>query len=160
MVEEYEELRLEKSGDVVAYFAPHFKVSPVMKNDLKKFVLPRAKGQNIRDLRMIVQEIVVQGTFVDSEGLPAEHAAALVALFGKDPVTANDQINRLQYYTFFGGKMKLYVGADSYDADTLSELDIEDGHYPTVFIAEVRPSSLAGLGKREYTIRFDVGFQR
>lgn len=160
MVEEYEELRLEKDGVVVAYFAPHFKISPVLKNDLKKFVLPRARGQAIRDMRIIVMEVIVQGTFVDSDGLPPLHATALETLFGKSPVTAVDQVNRLEYYGWFGGKMKLYVGTDRYNADDLSELDIEDGRYPTVFIAEVRPSNLAGLTKREYTIRFDVGFQK
>ena len=157
---DYTSLRLEKDGTVVAYFAPSFKVSPLLKNDLKKYPLPRARGQGIRDMRIIVMEVVVQGTFEDSRNLPEDHKDALVALFGQAIVTERDQVNRIQHYANLGGKMKLYVGSDSYTAENLGEQDLEAGIYPTVFIAEVRPPHLSGLTRVEYMVRFDVGFQK
>ncbi|RLG72447.1 MAG: hypothetical protein DRO11_02180 [Methanobacteriota archaeon] len=158
----YNEIVLKQGSTIVAYLAPNFTVEPVIKNNPINFARPRGRGPLTKDLGRVNLEIVVQGTFLDSDELPPDHVAALETLFGVapgTPITAVDQVNRLWYYAWEGGRFILEDGADTWDAETAVALDIEDGTYPSVIIGEVRRTADAGVTKRTYMIRLIPGFK-
>jgi len=155
----YDAIRLVKNSVVVAYLAPNFTVKPAMINDLKTFLLARGRQSKSNDIGKWGHEIVAQGVFAHSDNLPADHKAALIALFGVDPVTPKMQINRVKYYALTqGGAYDFYDDGDEYTATSLGAIDIADGVFPTVFLKEVRPSSTGGLTRMPYTIRLVVSF--
>lgn len=156
----FDEIVLKQGSTIVAYLAPNFSVEPVLKNNPINFARPRGRGPLTKDLGRINLELVVQGTFLDSTSLPPDHAAALVLLFGKNPVTAIDQINRLWYYGWEGGRFTLKDGDDEWKADVVGDLDIAEGDYPSVIIGEIRRTASAGVTKRTYMIRLIPGFER
>jgi len=155
----YDAIRLVKGGTVVAYMAPSFTVKPGLINDIFKAHLARGRQTKANDKGKWSHELVVQGVFDHSDNLPADHKAALIALFGTSPVTPKMQINRVKYYALTqSGPYDFYDDGDEYTADTLGAIDIADGVFPTVFLIEVRPSSNAGLTRMPYTIRLLVAF--
>lgn len=164
----HREIRLEKRhpddeiDGVVAYLAPNFEVNPVLSNDLKTGdSLQRWPNNIIRDFRLITHEITVQGAFEHSEELPKSHRDDLEELFGKSPVTARDQIDRvLRYAKTHGGPFELYDGFDEYTATTGGNTDYQTGTFPTVQISEIRRPSTSGVSWTEYMIRMTVGVER
>lgn len=158
---DYDAIRLEtQDGEVIAYLAPAFKVTPMMKNDLMKNVLPRGRGTKIRDVNKWAWELTVQGQFEHSSNLPTDHQDALESLFGSLPVTARQQVNRIRHYikTVESG-MVLYENSDEYSATNIDDVDFEDGKFPTVFVTEFRPPRTGGHSRMEYMIKMDVGFE-
>ena len=156
----HEEIRLEKNGVVVAYFAPNFQVTPIDAHDLKPFILPRGRGTRAKDLQMWRGEITIQGEFEHSDNLPTAHRNALTTLFGHSPVTAMEQVNRIRHFArTTTGTYDLFVGENSYNANTSDDVDIENGVFPPVFIMEIRPPRTSGLTRVNYMVQFLEGFQ-
>lgn len=157
---QYEEIRLEKNGVVICYFAPNFIVTPISANNIEPFILPYARGTRAKDTLRWKNEITVQGEFESSEGLPHDHKTALETLFGKSPVTAIDQVNRLKHITQTeDGNYELYIGDNQYNAPDPESVDRENGIYPPVFVMEVRPPTQAGKSRVNYMVKFLEGFQ-
>jgi len=149
----YDSVRLENDGVVVAYLAPNFQVDSVVKNDVLTFTVP---GQTTRafDHLTIKKELTVQGTFLDSDDMPADQKAAVEALFG-GPATAADQVNRIEYYMrSVGGAFDFYNQDDEYTATTTAGVDIENGVFPQVFITEMRPIIVGGITRRSWVLKF------
>lgn len=157
---DYEAIKLTKQdGTVVAYFAPAFKVTPVMKNELIKKVMPKNKGTKIRDINKWQWEVTVQGQFEHSDNLPQDHQNALESLFGSLPVSARQQVNRIRHLIQTTDEaMFLYENADEYTATSKSEIDIENGIFPTVVVEEFRPPRTGGHSRFQYTVKLVVGF--
>lgn len=154
-------IRLEKDGTVVAYFAPNFEVTPTLDNDLKGNPLPREDTAIIRDMRLITHELTIQGVFEDSRNLPDAHKTALESLFGTAPVTPRMQANRIESYMFtVGGPFDFYEGNDSYTASQTSALDWESGVKPMVNISQFRPPQEAGMDRWEYVCKLKPGMER
>lgn len=162
MASGFDALRLEtQDGTIVAYFAPAFQVTPISRNDLVKTVLPRNRGAQIRDLNKWLWEVTVQGDFEHSDNLPADHKAALEAIFGSLPVTARQQVNRIHHYARITDEgMFLFDAGDEYVALNLGEQDLEAGIFPTVFIDEFRPPRTTGLSRVNFMVKMTVGFER
>lgn len=157
----YDEIVLKQGSTVITYLAPNFKVEPVMKNNIINHPRARGRGPRVIELRRIILELVVQGTFLDSTSLPADHVTALETLFGETPgtlITAVRQVNRVMDYMWEGGEMQLKNGDDDWKASTSGTLDIAAGTYPAIYMAEARPGANAGVTKREYMLRFIPGF--
>ena len=159
---DHTDVRLETpDGDVVAYFAPNFEVTPQFSNDLYTAERSEKAPAIARDNLRYTHELSVQGIFEHSDALPPAHAEDLEGLFETSPVTARDQVNRLVYYaTQVGGPFHLYEGEDEYTATDAEEVDVEAGVYPTVQIAGVQPPSHGGLSRFEYAVDFVVGVPR
>lgn len=157
---EYDAIRLEtQDGDVVAYFAPAFQVTPMDKNDLMVNVLPRGRGTRVRDINKWQNEITVQGQFEHSSNLPDDHQSALESVFGSLPVTPRQQVNRIRYFARTTDEaMILYENEDEYSATNMDEVDLQDGVFPTVFIQEFRPPRHGGHQRMEYMVKLVVGF--
>lgn len=161
MTDDHTYLRLEKDGVVVAYLAPNFIVQPSATNDL--FYESRANGKApiLRDKLIVKSEWVLQGTFLPSTSLPAAHSAALVALFGKNPVTALDQVLRVWNYFFtVGGPYNLFWDTLQFTATTEAGINIGAGIFPQVSIAEFRPISHSGKVAQEYIFKLNSGLVR
>lgn len=157
----YDEIVLKQGSTVIAYLAPNFKVEPLMKNNIINHPRARGRGPRVIELRRIILELVVQGTFLDSTSLPSDHALALTTLFGEAPgtlITAVRQVNRVMDQMWDGGVMQLENGDDTWEANSSATLDIAAGTYPAVYLAEARPGANAGVTKREYMLRFIPGF--
>ena len=155
----YTTIQLKRGGVVVAYFAPNFQVTPIDSHDLNVFVLPYGKGTKAKDVQQWKSELTVQGEFEHSTNLPGDHRAALETLFGKSPVTAMDQVNRIRHFARTSpGTFELYVGENEYRAASPAQVNVSQGVYPPVFIMEIRPPKQAGLSRVTYTIRFLEGF--
>lgn len=155
-------VRLETpGGGVVAYFAPNFEVKPTFANDLHEAERSGDDPPVVRDSRRYSHDLSVQGVFEDAANLPAAHAADVEAMVGTSPATARDQVNRLVYYaTQVGGPFHLYEGDDEYTATDPADVDLQNGVFPAVQIAEITPPSQAGLPRFEYAVDFVVGVPR
>lgn len=158
---EYDAMRLTKQdGTVVAYFAPNFKITPIMKNDLKNEPMPYERGTKVRNILKWTEEFTVQGQFEHSENLPDDHKTALESLFGKSPVTARDQVNRVKWAAkSYESAFYFYDNTDEYTATSPSEADYKNGVFPTVFIDEFRPPRTGGHSRMEYMTKFIVGLE-
>ena len=156
----YTDIWLEKGSTVVAYFAPNFKQEFPMVNDLKVYRRPRGNLTKFKDFQLWDMSVVLQGIFETSDNLPADHKAALIALFGKDPVTARDQVNRIRSFAVNSpGAFNLFIGTDRFTATAVGGVDLAAGMFPTVAIREIRPPKPAGVSRIDYLIRFIVGFE-
>lgn len=155
----YTNIRLEKTdGTVIAYFAPNFEVRPILDNDLFANALPRGSPTIVRDLRKYQHEITLQGVFEHSNNLPSDHATALENLFGFSPVTARDQVRRVQRIALnTGGPFHFYDDPDQYTETDEANVDIANGIYPTVNLDQFRPPSQGGLDRQEYVVKLSVG---
>lgn len=154
-------IRLLHGSTVVAYFAPNFNVSPMGKNEL--FVRARANGDVpiVRNRILARVELVLQGAFLDSTQVPAAHKAALEALFGTSPVTADMQILRVwKYFLTEKGPFRLYWGDLQFTAETDGAVNIANGVFPVVSIDEFRPVETGGRTRREYVMKLVVGVPR
>lgn len=156
-------VRIETTdGTVVAYLAPNFEITPTLKNDL--FAQDVTDGKTVaRDNQIVRHEIVAQGAFEHSDSLRSAHASALTSLFGKSPVTARDQVNRIEHYMKYeGGPFHFYEGSDEYTATTQDSVDVQASPAikPVVQLDEFRPPSEAGLSRFEYMIKMVVGVPR
>ena len=156
----FDEIVLKQGSTTIMYLAPNFKVEPVMLNNIINHPRARGRGPRVIELRRIILELVVQGTFLDSTSLPSDHATALEALFSTPgtPVTAVQQVNRVMDFMWEGGEMQLKNGDDTWEASSKTSLDIAAGTYPAIYMAEMRPGANAGVTKREYMLRFIPGF--
>ena len=65
----YTRLLLNDDSTVVAYLAPNFKVSPVMKHKLHSWEMPDGESTKVKDIGQWRWETVVQGTFYNSDSL-------------------------------------------------------------------------------------------
>lgn len=168
---DHTEIRLEKGGDVVAYFAPNAEAVGVADNALEPSggaPLPGNRPQRVRDFQKISDEVTVQGTFMPSHdpntgqpNLPDPHVADLQTVFGQDIVTAKDQVNRIRHFIHAeGGPFELYDGGDEYTAGGSSGVDWENGVFPVVQVSQFRPTSLGGVNRIEYTLKLTVGTPR
>lgn len=159
---DHRNVRLETTdGTVVAYFAPNFEVKPRFSNDLHEAERTGEDPTIVRDGQRYSHELSVQGVFEDSPNLPQAHADDVEALVGSSSATAREQVNRLVYYaTQVGGPFHLYEGDDRYTATDPTDVDLQNGVYPAVQIAEVAPPSQAGLPRFEYAVDFVVGVPR
>lgn len=125
-----------------------------------KNVLPRGRGTRIRNILGYQEELTIQGQFEHSDNLPPAHQNALESLFGSLPVTPRQQVNRIKYYAKTDNNaMNLYEGSDEYTATSDSDINIQNGVFPTVFIEEIRPPRMGGHARMEYTIKLAVGFE-
>lgn len=159
----FDEIRLEKDGTVVMYLAPNASVRPVASNDLQVKRRPRGRPAIARDVARWKDEIVLRGNFEDSDQLPEDHEAALVALDSdwSAPVSARQQVNRIDHFVHeVGGPFELYEGGNQYTATDPSEVDRRAGVFPTVQISEFRPPSDAGGSRYEYTLKCVQGVVR
>lgn len=157
---EHTNIRLEKKdGTVIAYFAPNFEVTPQDKNDVLHTSRP-ARLAIARDRGRWVSEIVVQGKFQHSSELPPQHQQDLEDLFGKSPVTPQDQVNRLRAHTVYSdnpGSLNFFHIDNEYTASSLQEADIQAGVYPEVAVMEIRNPEQAGTPQKSYMIRLAIG---
>lgn len=155
------DVRLETpDGDVVAYFAPNFEVQPKLGNDLYAAERAGATPAVVRDNQQYSHELSIQGVFEDAANLPSAHASDVESLVGT-PATARDQVNHLVHYaTQVGGPFHLYEGDDEYTATDASAVDVQNGVFPAVQIASIKPPSQAGLPRFEYAVDFVVGVPR
>lgn len=155
------EIRLETTGGtVIAYFAPNFRVEPVLKNDLFAEPMPGGDSSVVQDVGTIRHEVTVQGVFEHSDNLPSGHVSALETVFGHSaPITAREQVNRIKHYMFEGGPFNFYDDTDSYTATSNAGVDRANGTYPTVALDEFRPPSEGGFGRFEYVAKLVVGVE-
>lgn len=161
---DHEQIRLETiDGDVVAYLAPNAETTPVLDNDLFNQAPGRGDPQIVRDIQKITFEISAQGTFMDSDELPDAHRSDLETVFGKTPVTAMDQINRVVHYVHDpseGGPFRFYWRGNEFTATDADGVDYEDGVYPVVNVDQFRPPTQGGFSRGEYTLKMIVGVSR
>lgn len=166
---DHTDIRLEKNGDVVAYFAPNSEAVGVADNSLEPkggAPLPGDRPQRVRDFQKISDEVTVQGVFMPThsdgqQNLPDAHVSDLESVFGKSPVTAKDQVNRIRHFMHTqGGPFELYDGSDEYTASGASGIDWENGVFPVVQVSQFRPTSLGGVNRIEYTLKLTVGTPR
>lgn len=168
---DHTEIRLEKGGDVVAYFAPNAEANAIADNELEPnggSGLPGDKPARIRDFQKITDEITVQGVFMPThdaetgqQNLPSDHVDDLQDLFDQDTVTARDQVNRVrQFMHVEGGPFELYDGDDEWTAGTASGVEWENGIFPVVQISQFRPTSIGGISRIEYTLKLQAGTPR
>ncbi len=103
----------------------------------------------------------ISGAFLGTnEGLPADHTAALLALFGVGAVTAQMQTDRLRYYAeVLGGSFNLYVRNRSYSAATAGAVNMPAGTYPRVVIKNIRETIKPGVSRIETICSFVVGIR-
>lgn len=171
MQSDHTEIRLEKNGEVVAYFAPNFEVQPTADNDLEPgggMAMPHGRPPRVRDFRKIMEEVTVQGQFHDTHdpetgtpALPADHISDLQTAFGKEVVTARDQVRRIRHFMHeVGGPFELYEGDDEYTAGHAGAVDWENGTFPVVQISQFRPPQMGGHSRFEYTVQMVVGVPR
>lgn len=156
----YDDIRLEtKDGEVIAYFAPNFEVNPMDRNEIGHN--PRVnRVALVRNRNKWTSELTIQGNFEHSEEVPIEHKNALESLFGKSPVTPQDQVNRLRAFTVYSDSeesLNFYHMGNSYIVSRSSEVDVLSGLYPEVAVGEIRTPEEAGLGRKEYMINLLIG---
>lgn len=161
----HDSIRLEQpDGTVIAYLAPEFEITPQDRNDVFEAGRGAAREPIVRDNGLWTSEIVAQGAFVHSDELPPTHRSALQTLFGQQTVTPLDQINRLRALTVYAqpGAVHFYHRSNEYRASSASGIDVQNGVYPAVAIAELRnPEDGDISGNRaEWLIRMSVGLQR
>jgi len=159
----HEEIRLETlDGTVIAYFAPNAEVTRSFDNDVTQEGLPGGdEASLVLDFGQWTTEVTVQGFFESSEGLPQAHADDLETLFGKSPVTAQDQFNRLVGFTAYGqtGPYALYNEGNEYTATGQAGVDVQAGTYPAVAVSQIQPSRVSGETREAYTVRFNAGVE-
>jgi len=166
-MEPHERIRLETLGpdpEVIAYLAPNAETNRSFDNSTETFALPDGESSAVSlDFGSWTAELTVQGFFESSESLPEAHKNDLESqdMFGKSPVTARDQFNRLLDMTVFGGTgpYALYNEGDEYRAQTQGEVNVADGIYPGVVPSQIRPALNSGETREAYTIQFDVGVE-
>lgn len=159
---DHTDLRIETpGGDIVAYLAPNFEVTPVVDDDL--VVRNRARGDPaiVRDLRRITEQVTVQGVFEHSSNLPSAHRNDLQSVFETtSEVTPRDQVNRIKSYMYTqGGPFYFFDGNDEYRIQDQSNIDWANGLFPAVSIAQFRPPNEAGAPRHEYVIKMAVGLE-
>ena len=165
MVEPHEQIRLETlSGETIAYFAPNAEVTRSFDDDLNVSGLPDPSSPPlVLDFSTWTIEVTVQGHFETTAtgGLPQAHVDDLETEFGKSPVTAQDQFNRLIDMVVFGeaGPYALYNEGDEYTATTAAEVDVANGVYPAVSIEQIQPGLNSGETRESYTIKFRPGVE-
>lgn len=161
----YDAIRLETvEGEVVAYFAPVFEVTPTDTNEV--FESPRGDDRTaiVRDNGLWTSELTIQGTFHHSDALSADFQDALQTLFGQQTVTPDDQINRLRSMTVYAAPspFHFYHRENEYTQTSAEGLDVEDGVYPAVGISELRvPEDGETSGNQaDFLVRLSVGLER
>ena len=165
MVEPHEQIRLETlSGETIAYFAPNAEVTRSFDNDLAVEGLTEPdEPPLVLDFSTWTIEVTVQGHFETTAtgGLPQAHVDDLETEFGKSPVTAQDQFNRLIDMVVFGeaGPYALYNEGDEYTATTAADVDVANGVYPAVSIEQIQPGLNSGETRESYTIKFRPGVE-
>ena len=165
MVEPHEQIRLETlSGETIAYFAPNAEVTRSFDDDLNVSGIPDPESPPlVLDFSTWTIEVTVQGHFETTAtgGLPQAHVNDLETEFGKSPVTAQDQFNRLIDMVVFGeaGPYALYNEGDEYTATTAADVDVANGVYPAVSIEQIQPGLNSGETRESYTIKFRPGVE-
>lgn len=161
----YDAIRLEtRSGDVVAYFAPTFEVTPQDQNEV--FESPRGSDRPtiVRDNGLWTSELTVQGAFHHSDSVGEPLRSALQDLFGQQTVTPDDQINRLRSFTVYDdpGALHFYHRENEYRATSQSTLDIENGVYPAVSVTELRmpEDGETSTLQTDFMVRMSIGLER
>ena len=166
MVEPHEQIRLETlSGETIAYFAPNAEVTRSFDDDLNVSGIPDPESPPlVLDFSTWTIEVTVQGHFETTAtgGLPAAHVEDLETEFGKSPVTAQDQFNRLIDMVVFGeaGPYALYNEGDEYTATTAADVDVANGVYPAVSIEQIQPGLNSGETRESYTVKFRPGVEQ
>ena len=166
MVEAHEQIRLETlSGETIAYFAPNAEVTRSFDDDLNVSGLPDpASPPLVLDFSTWTIEVTVQGHFETTAtgGLPEAHVNDLETLFGKSPVTAQDQFNRLIDMVVFGesGPYALYNEGDEYTATVAEDVNVAEGVYPAVSIEQIQPGLNSGETRESYTVKFRPGVEQ
>ena len=166
MVEPHEQIRLETlSGETIAYFAPNAEVTRSFDDDLNVSGLPDpASPPLVLDFSTWTIEVTVQGHFETTAtgGLPEAHVNDLETLFGKSPVTAQDQFNRLIDMVVFGesGPYALYNEGDEYTATVAEDVNVAEGVYPAVSIEQIQPGLNSGETRESYTVKFRPGVEQ
>ena len=165
MVEPHEQIRLETlSGETIAYFAPNAEVTRSFDDDLNVSGIPDPESPPlVLDFSTWTIEVTVQGHFETTAtgGLPQAHVNDLETEFGKSPVTAQDQFNRLIDMVVFGeaGPYALYNEGDEYTATTAADVDVANGVYPAVSIEQIQPGLNSGETRESYTVKFRPGVE-
>lgn len=161
---DHTDIRLETTGGtVIAYLAPNAETTPVLDNDLFTAQPARGDPSIVRDVQKISFEITAQGAFEESSALPSAHKNDLENLFGKSPVSAMDQINRVVHYLHDpaeGGPFRFYWRGNTFTATSQSAVDFSAGTYPVVSVSQFRPPTKGGFKRGEYTIKMTVGLPR
>ena len=166
MVEPHEQIRLETlSGETIAYFAPNAEVTRSFDDDLNVSGLPDPSSPPlVLDFSTWTIEVTVQGHFETTAtgGLPEAHVNDLETLFGKSPVTAQDQFNRLIDMVVFGesGPYALYNEGDEYTATVAEDVNVAEGVYPAVSIEQIQPGLNSGETRESYTVKFRPGVEQ
>ena len=165
MLEPHEQIRLETlSGETIAYFAPNAEVTRSFDDDLNVSGIPDPESPPlVLDFSTWTIEVTVQGHFETTAtgGLPAAHVDDLETEFGKSPVTAQDQFNRLIDMVVFGesGPYALFNEGNKYIATSAEEVDVLDNIYPAVSIEQIQPGLNSGETRESYTIKFRPGVE-
>lgn len=157
----YSWARLAKGGTTRLYL-PVSEVNRVVVSKLFTADRSEGKGSITKDKRVDIHEITVQGEFVPSSDMPAEHKAAVQALFSRSVVTAEEQLRwLLALKLYVGGQFDLYLGDDQYTATSADEViyDIDGSTYPQVVIEEVRESRDTRATRIGYTLKMRAGFE-
>jgi hypothetical protein len=163
-VSAHEHIRLETtSGDVIAYFAPAFEVTPQATNDILNAPRQGDRAPIARDNGLWQGELTVQGSFEHSDNVSSTFRNALQTLFGQQTVTPQDQVNRLQAFTVYNAPAAkvFYHNNIEYSATTDADVDVQNGVYPAVSVVELRvPEDGAVSGTRiDYLVRMSVGVE-
>ena len=165
MVEPHEQIRLETlSGETIAYFAPNAEVTRSFDDDLNVSGIPDPESPPlVLDFSTWTIEVTVQGHFETTAtgGLPEAHVNDLETEFGKSPVTAQDQFNRLIDMVVFGesGPYALYNEGDEYTATVAEDVNVAEGVYPAVSIEQIQPGLNSGETRESYTVKFRPGVE-
>lgn len=158
----YQYARLAKNGSTVLYLAPVLEISPVITSSL--FTADRAEGAGTitKDKRVDRHEVTIQGEFVPTDDMQADHKAAVQALFSRSTVTAAQQFRWLSALKLYvGGQFDLYLGDDQYTATSADavDYDLDGSTYPQVAIEEVRGAQDTRATRIPYTLKLVVGFE-
>lgn len=150
-------VRLEKSGEVVAYLAPECEVfiatGTEIEHERAGSPIPVAEPSGQPETK-----IVVHGKFrpTDSESVSESKANDIESMFGSTPVSARDQFTRLRYGVETGGLFEFYEHGDEYVARSSDEIDWRDGMMPAVEIEECLPLTVGNQPEMEYRITMAV----
>jgi len=158
----YEHCVLGVGGYVRIYLAPLDEENIVLKNSLFTGDRSGGRGTIVKNKLVCRHEIALQGEFVPSKEMPADHKAAVQTLFGRAVVSAEDQFRVLQLLNLQEERnLDLILGNDRYTAATPAELaySVDGCTFPRVAIDELRKNAKAGKNRVGWTLRLIAGFE-
>lgn len=150
------------NGYVRLYLAPLAEENVVLKNSLFTGDRSGGRGTIVKNKLICRHEITLQGEFVPTSEMPADHKAAVQTLFGRPTVSAADQFRVLEILNLQEEQnFDLVLGDDRYTAATPAELSysVDGCVFPKVAIDELRKNKLTKKDRVGWTLRLIAGFE-